>query len=91
MMMTSGSIASTPARATRFFCPKLRKCGGFSANSAHAHSFKRFVNDGFDFFSAVAKFRGPNATSCLTVGAKSWSFGSWNTKPTAFAEFKKRF
>ena len=78
----SGSMAMTPAMATRCFCPPDSRCGAWRVNSvmptaARASSTRRRI-------SAVGtpRFSGAKATSSSTTLATIWLSGFWNTMPT---------
>ena len=92
---TSGSMTSTPAMATRFFCPKERAWVGLSrrwdtpVRSIAASTRRRTSASGRPRLTA------PKEISRYTSAEKSWSSGSWNTMPTrrrsSVRPFRSRF
>ena len=78
-----GSMARTPANATRRCCPP-ESSKGLLARSASkskwtlskARRTRRSTSS-----SSSPRLRGPNATSSYTVAANSWCSGYWNTMP----------
>ncbi len=83
MTMTSGFMASTPAKATRRCCPPesskglaSRTLAGSSPAQASARSTRASISS-----APTPRFRGPKATSSATVAANSWCSGYWNTTP----------
>ena len=80
--MHSGSMAMTPAMATRCFCPPESRCGAWRAKSlmptaAKASSTLRRISCG-----GTPRFSGAKATSSSTTLATIWLSGFWNTMPT---------
>ena len=78
----SGCMASTPAMATRCFCPPERRCGALLRNSYiptrfNTSSTRRRISAG-----ETPRFSGANATSSSTTLATIWLSGFWNTMPT---------
>ena len=81
-IIMSGLMATIPAMATLFCCPPLKWWGVLSSKP-----LMPTISRASDILLSTSsysrpKFIGPKATSSLTVGANSWSFGSWNTIPT---------
>ena len=79
-----GSMASTPANATRRCCPPDSSKGLLSPTSSRssrtlcsAAATRRSTSS-----ADSPRLRGPNATSSRTVAANSWYSGYWNTRPT---------
>ena len=77
----AGSMASTPAMATRCFCPpdsaavsRLSKPCSPTSASASATRWRSWS-------VGTPRFSGPKATSFSMRLATSWSSGFWNTMP----------
>ena len=79
---TSGWVASTPARAARRRSPRLNWCGARSARSVRPTTSRAASTRASISSPARPSEEGPKATSARTVGRKSWSSGSWKTRPT---------
>ena len=79
-----GSMASTPANATRRCWPPDSSKGLLSPSSAMSRrTLSRAASTRRSTSSAGSpRLRGPNATSSRTVAANSWYSGYWNTRPT---------
>ncbi|OPX69840.1 MAG: hypothetical protein A4E36_00780 [Methanoregulaceae archaeon PtaB.Bin009] len=81
---TSGSIASTPAMATRFFSPPDRWWGGRRPNPERPTRPRAPSTASFTSSSVNPRLVGPNATSWYTVGEMICRSGFWSTNPTLF-------
>ena len=81
---TSGSMASTPANATRRCWPPESSKGLRAAiSSGLSPTMRRDRSTRLETSSSESpRLRGPKATSSATVAAKSWFSGYWNTTPT---------
>ena len=80
--MHSGSMAMTPAMATRCFWPPDSRWGAWVikaviSTAARASSTRRRISS-----EATPKFSGAKATSSSTTLATIWLSGFWNTMPT---------
>ena len=79
-----GFIASTPAMATRRFCPPESSKGDFSRISSPRPTWESASRTRvFTVSSSRPRLRGPKPTSFSTVSSKSWYSGYWNTSPTS--------
>ena len=80
---TFGSMAMTPAIATRRFCPPESSKGDLSSSvscsptKAAASRTRRSISS-----ASSPMFFGPKAMSLYTVSSNSWYSGYWNTNPT---------
>ena len=79
---TAGFMASTPAMATRCFCPPDRACVSCRSKPESPTSSSACVTRLRSSSVGTPRFSGPKATSSSTSEATSWSSGFWNTMPT---------
>ena len=80
---TCGSMASTPANATRRCWPPESSNGLFSASSSKESPTRssELRTSASTSSPESPRLRGPKATSLYTVSANSWCSGYWNTTP----------
>ena len=77
----SGRIASTPATATRCFCPPDKAVVSRFWNPSSPTASRLSSTRARSSAAGMPRFSGPNATSFSTRLATSWSSGFWNTMP----------